>query len=84
MKAWCAMLCTPWHQPANSLQAVANITIGFPPAEHNWVLVRCPASAGVRMMRRLASGQLPAVHKFSSTMHVSVAQRHYNPQRQDG
>ena len=39
MQSWWAMLCTLWHQPAKSLQAVANINIGLPPAEHKHVLM---------------------------------------------
>ena len=39
MQTWWTMLCTLWHQPANSLQAVANINMGLPPAEHKHVLM---------------------------------------------
>ena len=46
MEADEGLLCSLWHQPANSLQAVANINIGFPPAEYKQVLIRCPASIG--------------------------------------
>ena len=80
MEAWCAMLCTLWHPPANSSQAVANITIGLPPAEHQ------PGAHVVSRWRMSHNGTkhcfraAPSVQKFSSMMPLKVAQRHCSTQ----